>query len=323
MLRPMGPLLAALGRQARWALPLGVFAGILVPPLAEALRPLLTAAVIGTMATALLRLDVEAMRAVLRRPGRPAAIVGALLVASPFAAWWIGGALGLPDDLRLVLLLQAAAPPIGSAAVFALMIGADGALALVGAVLATLLLPATLTPMVALLLPAAGVHVDLAAFAARVALVVAAPFVLAWAVRAALGRERLARHDDLLGGLNVVVLVVFAIAVMDGVTARLLDEPGAVLRMLALACVAAVALHAAGWALMARAGPRVAASVALLSGNRNMGLMLAVTAGTAGDAFALYVAIAQFPMYFSPLVLGWLVGRRRPGGLTPPSRPSP
>ena len=316
-------MLAALGRQARWALPIGVFVGIVLPDLAAAARWLVTPAVIGTLTAALLRLDWEGLATTLRRPARPALVVGWLLVASPATVWVLTGLLDLSPELRLVLLLQAAAPPIGSAAVFALILGADGALALVGAVLATLLLPATLTPMVALLLPAAGVHVDLAAFAARVALVVAAPFVLAWAVRAALGRERLARHDDLLGGLNVVVLVVFAIAVMDGVTARLLDEPGAVLRMLALACVAAVALHAAGWALMARAGPRVAASVALLSGNRNMGLMLAVTAGTAGDAFALYVAIAQFPMYFSPLVLGWLVGRRRPGGLTPPSRPSP
>lgn len=323
MLRPMGSLLAALGRQARWALPLGVFAGILLPPLAEAMRPLLTAAVIGTMTTALLRLDVDALAAVLRRPGRPAAIVAWLLVASPLAAWWIGGALGLPDDLRLALLLQAAAPPIGSAAVFALMIGVDGALAIVGAVLATLLLPVTLTPLVALLLPAAGVQVDLAAFAGRVALVVAAPFALAWAVRAALGRERLARHDELLGGLNVVVLVVFAIAVMDGVTARLLADPATVLGMLAVACAAAVVLHAAGWALMARAGPRTAWSAALLSGNRNMGLMLAITAGTAGEAFALYVAIAQFPMYFAPLVLGRLLARRRPAAVTPPSRPSP
>jgi len=323
MLRPMGPLLAALGRQARWALPLGVFAGIVVPPLAEAMRPLLTAAVIGTMATALLRLDRDALAAVLRRPARPAAIVAWLLVASPLAAWWVGGLLGLPDDLRLALLLQAAAPPIGSAAVFALMLGVDGALAIVGAVLATLLLPLTLTPLVALLLPAAGVQVDLAAFAARVALVVAAPFVLAGLAVAVLGRARLARHDEQLAGLNVVALVTFAIAVMAGVTDRLLADPGGALRMLVLACAAAVVLHAAGWALTARAGPRTAWSAALLSGNRNMGLMLAVTAGTAGEAFSLYVAIAQFPMYFAPLVLGWLLARRRPAAVTPPSPPSP
>ena len=44
-------------------------------------------------------------------------------------------------------------------------------------------------------------------------------------------------------------------------------------------------------------------SAALVSGNRNMGLMLVITAGTAGETFALYVAIAQIPMYFAPLAL--------------------
>lgn len=305
----MGSLLAALGRHARWALPLGVFVGIVLPPLAGALRPVLTAAVIGTLTAALLRLDPAALVAALRAPGRALLLVAWLLVVSPLLVWFAAGLFGLSDELRLVLLLQAAAPPIGSSAVFALMLGLDGVLAMVGAVLATLLLPVTLTPLVAWLLPAAGVQVDLVAFAARVVMVVAAPFVLAWALRAALGRARLVRHDALLGGLNVVLLVVFAIAVMDGVTARLLADPSTVLRLLAAACVAAVLLHAAGWALLRQAGPQVAWSSALVSGNRNMGLMLAVTAGTAGEVFSLYVGIAQIPMYFAPLVLGWVARR--------------
>jgi hypothetical protein len=41
----------------------------------------------------------------------------------------------------------------------------------------------------------------------------------------------------------------------------------------------------------------------VLSGNRNMGLMLVITAGTAGEVFSLYVGIAQIPMYFAPLLL--------------------
>ena len=50
-------------------------------------------------------------------------------------------------------------------------------------------------------------------------------------------------------------------------------------------------------------------------------LMLAVTAGTAGPAFSLYVGLAQLPMYFAPLLLGPLVRRSR--RVTPPSPPSP
>ncbi len=61
--------LRLLGRQARWALPAGVFAGVAVPPLATALRPLLTAAVIGTLTAVLLRLERLAHHTRLTRGG--------------------------------------------------------------------------------------------------------------------------------------------------------------------------------------------------------------------------------------------------------------
>src|SRR5690606_21018056 len=135
-------------------------------------------------------------------------------------------------------------------------------------VLTTLLLPFTLTPLVGLLLPEAGLQVDLLAFFARVALLVAAPFVLAAILRRLVGLERLARNDDLLGALNVILLVVFAIAVMDGVTTRLLETPRFIGVLLALACLATVLLHLAGHALFRRAGVATAYGAALLSGNR-------------------------------------------------------
>jgi BASS family bile acid:Na+ symporter len=184
-----------------------------------------------------------------------------------------------------------------------MILGLDGTLAMIGSVTTTLLLPATLTPLVGWLLPEAGLSVDLAAFFARVVVLVATPFVLAWLVRRVVGVGRLARHPDLLGGANVVLLVLFAVAVMDGVTARIARDPATVATLFVASCVATAGLHAAGWALFRRAGTAAAFSAALVSGNRNMGLMLVITAGTAGETFALYVAIAQIPMYFAPLAL--------------------
>ncbi len=303
-----GPL-GFLGRHARWALPAGALAGVALPDLAAMLRPLLTAAVIGTLTTALLRLDWTRLADMARRPVLPIAIAAWQLVVSPLLMWFGTAVAGVPPDLRLVLVLQAAAPPIGSAAVFALILGLDGVLAVIGTVMTTVLLPFTLTPLVGLLLPRTGVQVDLAAFFARVALLVAVPFVLAWVLRRWLGPARLARHDELLGGLNVLLMVVFAIAVMDGVTARLLSDPAFIGQLMLAACVATIVLHAAGFVLFRRAGIATAYCAALLSGNRNMGLMLVVTAGTAGEAFSLYVGITQIPMYFAPLALGPLLRR--------------
>jgi BASS family bile acid:Na+ symporter len=298
----MRRLLDLLGVYARWALPAGVFTGVVLPDLAALLRPLLTPVVIGTLTLALLRLDWARMAAALRHPGLPLLLAGWQLLLSPGLVWAASVLFGLPPDLHLLLVLQAAAPPIGSAPVFALILGLDGALAAVITVLATLLLPLTLTPLVVLLADT-GLRVDLSAFALRVTLVVIAPFVVATALRALVGRDRLRRNDPLVGGLNVLLLVVFAIAVMDGVTARLLAEPAYIGGLLFASCVAAVLLHAAGYFAFRWTGARSAFNAAILSGNRNMGLMLAITAGTAGEAFSLYVGIAQIPMYFAPLLL--------------------
>jgi len=297
-------LLRLLGRHARWALPVGVFVGVVVPPLASLMRPLVTAAVIGTIVGALLRLDWRGLAAQARRPALLIALLFWQLIVSPLAVWYGGSLAGLPSELALLLVLQAAAPPIASSVVFAMILGLDGSFALLGAVGATLLLPLTLTPLVGLLLPGAGIEVDLAAFFVRVTTIVAAPFLIAWALRRWIGPARLARNDDLLAGTNVVMLVVFAIAVMDGVTARLASDPAFIGLLLAAAFGAGLLLHLAGYLLFRHAGHSVAWSAALLSGNRNMGLMLAVTAGTAGSAFSLYVGIAQIPMYFAPLLLG-------------------
>ena len=61
-------LLGILGRQAHWALPTGVFVGIVLPDVAALLRPIVTAAVIGTLTIALLRLDWNHLGLAARRP---------------------------------------------------------------------------------------------------------------------------------------------------------------------------------------------------------------------------------------------------------------
>lgn len=302
-------ILILLGRQARWALPAGVFIGIAWPWLAMQLRPFVTLAVIGTLASALVRIDWRRFSLVAQRPLLVGALVGWQLLASPVLVWVLAGLLRLPQDMQLALVLQSAAPPIGSAAAFAMFLGVEGTLCVVGSILPTLLLPLSLTPLVAWLLPASGVSVELGAFFLRVSMVVLAPFALAWIVRRGFGTARLARNDDLVAGVNVLVLVVFAIAVMDGVTAALISDPVRIGRLLLLAWITTIALHAAGFLLMRRIGVNEAISATLLSGNRNMGLMLAATVGTAGETFTLYVGIAQIPMYFAPLLLGPLVRR--------------
>lgn len=304
-------LLQALAANAQIALALGVFAGILLPSLAALLRPILTPAVLGILTVTLLRLDWRELRPALAKPQRLFWLATWQLLLAPIVVWAAVYSLHLGPALRLSLILQSAAPPIGASAVFALMLGADAVLALVITIVTIGLLPLTLTALV-VLLPGAGVRVDLLEFATRVTLLVLAPFLLAALVRVGLGKAWLQRQQIRLAGVNVLLLVLFAIAVMDGVTARLLSHPGFIVKLLGLAFLMTILLHLGGWLALTGAGPATAVAAALCSGNRNMGLMLAITAGSAGVTFALYVAVAQIPMYFTPLVVGALMRRSRP-----------
>ena len=301
-----------LGRQARWSLPAGVFVGVLWPDLAQVCRPLLAPAVVGTLVAALLRMDWTRMWGWVRQPMAPLLLTLWLTLICPLLVWAMAGWLGVPPEWSVLLVLQAAGPPIGSAAAFAMFLGLEASLCMVSTVWATLALPLTLTLIVAGLLPQFGIEVDLWLFFVRVLVLVALPFLLAALLRRWIGVSRLQAHDADLAGLNVVMLVIFAVAVMQGVQDLLWSDTRLAMSLLGLACASVASGHAIGYVLCRWRGLNTAYTGALLSGNRNMGLLLVVTAGTAGQWFSLYVAIVQIPMYFAPLLLGpWLARSRR------------
>lgn len=293
-----------LGRHARYALPVAVTVGLALPWLANLLAPLLTAAVIGALVAVVIRLDWSRLADAMTAPRLPLMLLIWQLVCSPVLIWALVGVSGLPAAFAMVLLLQAAAPPIGSVAAFAMFIGLDGTAAMVNTIIAIIALPVTLTVVVALLLPEAGIDINAWHFFGWAAVVVASPFVVGAMVRRLVGVAALNRNDELLAGVNVIFLAVFAIALMDGITATIIAQPGLMGQLFLLGCLSTAALHTLGYVLFRWAGQDNALTAALLSGNRNMGVILVVTAGSAGDLFSLYVGMAQIPMYCAPLILG-------------------
>lgn len=302
-------ILAYLSSRARWVLVIGVFTGIFLPGLAALVRPFLVPVILLMLTGALLRLDWGAFRAYGGEPGLALLLVLWQLVATPLLVWGLLQPMPLPATLKLALVLNAAAPPILSSPVFAQILGLDAALAFLGVVLTTLLLPLSLTLLI-LGLPDLGLSVAAGPFLLRVSLLIGVPFAVAMGLRRYCSGSTLTRLAPTIDGLNVVLLLVFAVAVMDGVTARGLSEPAVVGLWLLAACAMSALLHLAGYGVFHWLGWRRALSLSMLSGNRNMGLMMAVTAGLSGADFALYVALAQVPMYCVPLVFTPLVRRR-------------
>ena len=299
---PPRRLLALFSRHATRVLFAGVFIGLAVPPLAAAARPYLLVGVVALLTAMLLRVDWGAMGAYLRRPVLATALVVWLLAGAPVVVWLALLPAGLPESLSVSLVLMAAAPPILSAAAIAVLLGLDGALAIVVGLIATLLTPLSVPPL-ALMLLGLDLEISVGAFMARLAAIVGPAFLLSLSIRKAAGPARLERYRPEIEGFTVLVMLYFGIAIMDGVTARLLAEPAIVAGWTLAAFIANPALQLLGGLTFAWLGRRGALTVGLISGNCNMGLLLAaLPPGTDFDVL-LYFAVAQLPIFMLPALM--------------------
>ena len=303
--------LAFAGRHATAFMAVGVLLGLVVPPLATLARPLLVPTLLIPLALALVRLDWSAAAAWRRRPGVVVALLAWILVASPLLVWLATLALsaaGFPPPLSQALVLMAASSPIVSNVALALLLGLDAPLAVVVVLAGTALVPLTL-PFAAEALVGVSLEIPLLEFMARLGLLVGSAFAAAWLIRRLVPAARLDANRDLLDGLTVVNLLLFGLAIMDGVTAYAFDRPGYV----ALAIVASfafnLALQAAGYLAFRRLGITRALTVALLTGNCNMGLVLVALEGRASFDVVVFFALAQIPMYTLPALLRPLYAR--------------
>jgi BASS family bile acid:Na+ symporter len=290
------------GTHATRLLATGVLIGLAVPPLAAALRPLLLPAIVISLVLALVRLDWSVFGAHARRPVVVAWMLAWFLGVTPVLVWLALRALPLPAPIVTGLVLMAAAAPIMSGAAISLLVGLDAALAVVAIVATTALVPLTLPPLAAALLGVA-LEIDLGTFMLRLALIVGGAFAAAWLAQRLAPAAGIARHARALDGAAVLGMVVFGIGIMDGVTALALARPGYVIGATAAAFAANLALQALGALVWLRQGMRRALTVGLLTGNRNMGLVLVALGADVSFEVVAFFAVAQIPMYVLPGLL--------------------
>jgi BASS family bile acid:Na+ symporter len=292
----------------------GVFAGVLFPPLASATRDLISPGVAALMTLVLLRVDFARVIGYLRRPLLVAVLLVWLLLACPVIAFAVAWSTGLDGPLGAALVIMATGCAATSSPAFARMVGLDGEISLVVAVLSTLLVPFTAPPL-ALGLMGIDLAISLQGLMTRLALVVGLPLLLSLAIRRLAGEARLARYGRAVDGAVVLLVVLYGFGVMDGMQAKILAEPLWVLGGLALAFAGNFGFNLLT-ALVIRpmAGARVALAAGLLSGNRNMALYLAVLPAATDSRILLFFALCQFPLFLSPFLLRPVYDRLRAAG---------
>lgn len=289
----------------------GIFLGVLLPPLAAATRDVVTPAVACLMTLVLLRVDFGQVLGYLRRPLLVAALLGWVLLACPLIVYALVRLLGLEGPLGPALVIMATGCAATSSPAFARMVGLDGEISLVVALLSTLLVPFTAPPL-ALGLLGIDLAISLPGLMLRLGLVVGLPLLVSLAIRRLAGTARLERHGRSVDGAVVLLVVVYGFGVMDGVQAMLLAEPLWILGGVALAFLGNFGLNLlTALAFLKPAGARVALSGGLLSGNRNMALYLAVLPAATDPRILMFFALCQFPLFLSPLLLRPVYDRLR------------
>lgn len=293
-------MLSFLGRHAGMVLALGIGAGIVFPALAHHAAPLLIPTIVLLLAIALARLDTGEILIVVRRPVMVVAIFVWLLVLAPTVLAAATLLLPLPDKLAAAIVLSAACPPVMSAIAFALMFRLDAALASVAVFGTVFLVPLTLPPIASLLL-GFELQTDVPDLMVRLAFLVLAALGAAALLRWAAPRAKLVAHAEILDGIAVLMLLIFAVAIMNGVAAAIVERPTYVGLTLLAAFLANGAMQVAAAAVFWRIGRIQALTLALASGNRNMGLLLAALGSAADFDIVLYLALGQIPVYLTPL----------------------
>ncbi|MEM6621952.1 MAG: hypothetical protein AAF674_06960 [Pseudomonadota bacterium] len=296
--------LAWAGARAQWVLAFGVIAALLIPGPGALLQGTLAFWVTLLYALSMSRIDLLGVVRRAMGPRRMARnlVISALLVGvMPAGAWALATKLGLPQSHVDSLVYTFAAPALGSAAAFCLILGFDAAFAIELTVLSSLAAPITM-PAVARLLLGEAMPIDAADMAWRLALVIGIGSVGAVMARRLLGPARIDRHGVSLDGLPAIILVVFLFPLFEGLLQTMIQSPGFTLGLLGMAILANLGVQIAAFpAIRKAAGTSTGGAAALIMGNRNAALALASVPGDA--VFALFVALYQFPMYFTPLVM--------------------
>jgi len=303
--------LAWLGRRGTNAVAVSILLGIALLPLGTLVRPFFPETVFLLLCLAFLRVDPSALRAQFAKPLLLLVAAVWIMLVVPVAVGLSLSAFDLLDrspGLLLALMLNVVAPPIFASPALAVLMGLNAAVTL-ALLLACVAVTPFLAPALVAIFADSAVTFSPLALGLRLVLMLAGAACVGIAVRSFAGKPWVERQAERIDGLNVVVLFLFAVALMGDVAANAIARPVFVLGLLTLATAVTFGLSGLTVLIFIRAGVHSALPLGHSAGSRNTGLMLAAAAGAVPELVWLYIALLQIPIYALPLILKPLVQR--------------
>jgi BASS family bile acid:Na+ symporter len=292
----MQALSSFLARHATALMLLGVATGLLAQPLAAMVSPFVLYLSMGAMFLSALRIDPRQLRAWAQRTRLMAAVWVWTLLVVPAVVWLALPVLNLPVYMGVGLLLLAATPPIISVGPYCALLGTDAEMLL------TMVLPATVIsiitlPMFAALSGVAGLSPG--GMLINLLWVVGISLGGGFALRVWATPARIEQNASAWTLCMVLLMVFIALGVTHGLTLTALFN---------------LAWQWAGWQVFKRLSVQAAMSISLISGFRNVAVLLGLVLGHVTPDLQLMLVMAQIQLFVLPSVMKFFYLRM---GLTP------
>jgi BASS family bile acid:Na+ symporter len=237
------------------------------------------------------------------------------MVVMPICVHIVAKALDLSPVLHTALVLLVCAPPLSATANMAALLGLDDALVLNVIVVGTLIVPLSAPVLLSTVLHI-PIDLDGEAMFVKLGLLIVLSLGAAIFLRQWIGRRTIEANTDVLDGISALIMVIFAIVVMNGVavthsqgTQQLLEVLGVVLLinwgLHGLTCITIMIRRKISHQRFTSQD----GAISLMVGNRNMALFIAILPGDTAAALLLFLALYQIPIYLTPILAAPLYGR--------------
>jgi BASS family bile acid:Na+ symporter len=183
------------------------------------------------------------------------------------------------------------------------MFGLDGNLALVFTLTAIGLHPVA-TPAFTGLMTDGAAGLTATELALRLTGLIGAAGLASLVLRRLIPRQAIQRGGTVFDATHIIIMLVFAVALMDGITARIIAEPLFALQLIALSFALHILINIMSFfVLRVLAGVKSAATLAYCNGGRNIAIAMSVLGSSAPDDAWLFFAMLQFPIYILPMLM--------------------
>ncbi len=274
--------------------------------------------------SAFVRLDIGAVLKAALRPQRlfrNFVISLGLLLVLPVLFFTIAKWCGLSNEMFPLVTWYSVAPPVGTTIWMCVLLGFTAPIAMEIVLLTNLLAPFT-GPFLGEFLLGAEIPVSSAMLCLRIGAILGSGLFLAILTKYILGEKRIEANRYQLDGVSTIAMLAFLLPVFDGIGVMAVAAP-----FLTCACLGlAFGLNFGTQALIFISSrslrwfrnfgsakqlqlPEGTRSVAVVAGNRNLGLYFAAL--PVDPLFSLFVAAYQAPLYLTPMVAGWFADRSR------------